>query len=173
MPSSPWNAERVTTLKTLWLNGSSAAEIAKALGGVSRNAVIGKVHRLGLSGRMEPSAPRRSRPDRPVAKAPRRPGPPKPPPPPAAPAVRRRAAPAEPVEAIARIFDATALTRRLCRWPVGDPKVPGFGFCGAAVLAQGPYCPGHHQAAYPPRLQVEPDRRCGRERRRAGGRIVG
>jgi len=89
MSSSPWSAERVKTLKTLWLSGSSATEIAEALGGVSRNAVIGKIHRLGLSSRMEPSAPRRSRSDCLVAKAPKRLGPPKPPPPPAATAFAR------------------------------------------------------------------------------------
>jgi len=101
MPSSSWSAERVTALKTLWLAGRSAAEIAKALGGVTRNAVIGKVHRLGLAGRMEPSAPRRTRAERPRTSALRRPSPsrPPPPPPPAAPAVRTRTPQAAPVEA--------------------------------------------------------------------------
>lgn len=46
-----WTDERVETLKRLWEGGVSAAQIATALGGISRNAVIGKVHRLGLSGR--------------------------------------------------------------------------------------------------------------------------
>src|SRR5215217_538803 len=65
-----WTDERVTTLKKLWLDGLSASQIAKHLGGVTRNAVIGKVHRLGLSGRAAPSQPAR-----PVFKAPRAPRP--------------------------------------------------------------------------------------------------
>ncbi|HEX7885509.1 MAG TPA: GcrA family cell cycle regulator, partial [Phenylobacterium sp.] len=55
-----WSEPRITTLRTLWLDGLSASQIAKQLGGVTRNAVIGKVHRLGLSGRGAPSAPGRA-----------------------------------------------------------------------------------------------------------------
>lgn len=46
-----WTDERVETLKKMWAEGQSASQIAKELGGVTRNAVIGKVHRLGLSNR--------------------------------------------------------------------------------------------------------------------------
>ena len=46
-----WNDERVAILKKMWLDGNSASEIAKELGNITRNAVIGKVHRLGLSNR--------------------------------------------------------------------------------------------------------------------------
>ena len=56
-----WTDERVETLKRMWAEGQSASQIAKELGGVTRNAVIGKVHRLGLSNRVEgedqPAAP--------------------------------------------------------------------------------------------------------------------
>src|ERR1700742_2839647 len=65
-----WTDERVELLKKLWLDGLSASQIAKQLGGVTRNAVIGKVHRLGLSGRATPSQPQR-----PIFKAPRTPRP--------------------------------------------------------------------------------------------------
>ena len=65
-----WTDERVEILKKLWLDGLSASQIAKQLGGVTRNAVIGKVHRLGLSGRAAPSHP-----SRPAFKAPRPPRP--------------------------------------------------------------------------------------------------
>src|SRR5580704_12581112 len=79
-----WTEERVELLKKLWLEGLSASQIAKQLGGVTRNAVIGKVHRLGLSGRATPSQPSRPtfkapRPPRPassVSQAPRRMAPP-------------------------------------------------------------------------------------------------
>lgn len=51
-----WTDERVETLKRMWAEGQSASQIAKELGGVTRNAVIGKVHRLGLSNRDETEA---------------------------------------------------------------------------------------------------------------------
>src|SRR5258708_24800173 len=70
-----WTDERVELLKKLWQDGLSASQIAKQLGGVTRNAVIGKVHRLGLSGRATPSKPARTtfkapRPARPISSAP-------------------------------------------------------------------------------------------------------
>ena len=61
-----WTDERVEQLKKLWSDGLSASQIAAELGNVTRNAVIGKVHRLGLSGRAAPSKPAR-----PAFKAPR------------------------------------------------------------------------------------------------------
>ena len=60
-----WTDERVETLKKMWGEGQSASQIAKELGGVTRNAVIGKVHRLGLSNRAGSSA---SSPAKPAAK---------------------------------------------------------------------------------------------------------
>ena len=76
MSDAQWSDDRVTTLSKLWPDGLSASQIARQLGGVTRNAVIGKVHRLGLSGRATPSrpgrvaavrAPRTARPARPPA----------------------------------------------------------------------------------------------------------
>ena len=52
MSEMSWTDERVETLKSMWSDGKSASQIAKELGGVTRNAVIGKVHRLGLSNRV-------------------------------------------------------------------------------------------------------------------------
>ncbi len=54
-----WTEERVETLKKMWAEGQSASQIAKELGGVTRNAVIGKVHRLGLSNRINGPVPGR------------------------------------------------------------------------------------------------------------------
>lgn len=65
-----WTDERVETLKKMWTEGQSASQIAKELGGVTRNAVIGKVHRLGLSNRSddtEESAPKVEAAPKPVA----------------------------------------------------------------------------------------------------------
>ena len=63
-----WTDDRVETLKRLWTEGQSASQIAKELGGVTRNAVIGKVHRLGLSNRTEGEEP--AKPAAPAAAAP-------------------------------------------------------------------------------------------------------
>ncbi|MFZ5670328.1 MAG: GcrA family cell cycle regulator [Pseudomonadota bacterium] len=143
-----WTDDRVATLKKLWLEGLSASQIAKQLGGVTRNAVIGKVHRLGLSGRAAPSQPAR-----PVFKAPR----------PARPVSTTPVAPrrvvAEPVAAaplptpVHRIEEpgsATVLTlgAHMCKWPIGDPTSDSFTFCGRRAGEAGPYCREHAQVAY-------------------------
>src|SRR5215831_13067232 len=140
-----WTDERVETLKKLWLDGLSASQIAKQLGGVTRNAVIGKVHRLGLSGRATPSQPQR-----PSFKTPR----------PARPAhapslAPRRIAPAipepPPVYYVEEPGSATVLTlgAHMCKWPIGDPSSDNFTFCGRRT-GEGPYCHEHAQVAYQP-----------------------
>lgn len=141
MTSPAWTDDRVDLLTRLWAEGLSASEVARRLGGVSRNAVIGKLHRLGrLRGR--PSRPRRL--DAPprtskartleAASAPRSRRLPnlRPEPPPAGPLV-----------------PLTALRAGRCRWPYGDPKADGFGFCGAHA-PRGPYCPAHSAVAFAP-----------------------
>jgi GcrA cell cycle regulator len=148
-----WTDERVEVLKKLWLDGLSASQIAKQLGGgVTRNAVIGKVHRLGLSGRAAPSQPVRA----PVLRTPR------PRPVAAAAPVRREATPA-PVNLPAppRYYataespgSATVLTlgAHMCKWPIGDPASAEFTFCGARA-SEGPYCVNHAQVAYQPQVK--------------------
>ena len=150
-----WTDERVESLKRLWLDGLSASQIAKQLGGVTRNAVIGKVHRLGLSGRAAPSQP-----TRPVFKAPRPPRPVS-----AAPAPRRiEAAPATPAPVptvyVEEPGSATVLTlgAHMCKWPIGDPSSDGFTFCGRRTGADGPYCVEHARVAYQPQ---QPRKRSG------------
>lgn len=143
-----WTDERVETLKKLWLDGLSASQIAKQLGGVTRNAVIGKVHRLGLSGRAAPSQPTRT-----TFKAPR-------PARPAAPvAAPRRVEAASQVPTAPRPVlndeapgQATVLTlgAHMCKWPIGDPSADSFTFCGRRSEGDGPYCPSHAQVAYQP-----------------------
>jgi GcrA cell cycle regulator len=140
-----WTDERVELLKKLWLDGLSASQIAKQLGGVTRNAVIGKVHRLGLSGRAAPSQPAR-----PVFKAPR------PPRPAHVPAPRRAEAPQQPPAAAPVLYveepgSATVLTlgAHMCKWPIGDPATDEFTFCGRRA-GEGPYCNEHARMAYQP-----------------------
>lgn len=176
-----WTDERINTLKKMWGAGKSASEIAEKLGGVTRNAVIGKAHRLGLSGRPSPIkkvAPKKaaSAAAAPAKKA----AAPKPvaaPKPKAAPAPVKRAAPAPvkaapvsraPVNApgkppeiiqLAALANASSqpdgsiisileLNERTCRWPVGDPKDPAFGYCGSPVYAAHPYCAEHVAIAF-------------------------
>jgi GcrA cell cycle regulator len=135
-----WTDERVETLKRLWRDGLSAAQVAKALGGVTRNAVIGKVHRLGLSGSRSAANRRpRSAKVRP-ARLP-----------------RGRTIAASPAEAeTARFEEPAGLARRLedlciraCKWPIGDPKAEDFAFCGRDA-EDGPYCVVHRRRAYTP-----------------------
>ena len=147
-----WTDERVELLKKLWQDGLSASQIAKQLGGVTRNAVIGKVHRLGLSGRAAPSKPAR-----PAFKAPR------PAARPAAPAAPRRIAQplavARPAPEPVRYVEespgtATVLTlgAHMCKWPIGDPASEEFTFCGRRA-SEGVYCVEHARVAYQPQTK--------------------
>jgi GcrA cell cycle regulator len=151
-----WTDARVELLKKLWLDGKSASQIAKQLGGVTRNAVIGKVHRLGLSGRAAPSQPGRL-----VFKAPR------PPRPVQARPLRRLELVAdspklqsEPVNILEEPGTATILTlgAHMCKWPIGEPANADFTFCGRRS-GDGPYCVKHARVAYQP--QVAQKRRVG------------
>ena len=121
-----WTDERVETLKRMWSDGQSASAIAKELGGVTRNAVIGKVHRLGLSNRNDEPEPAPAPAPEPVAekKADRKPAPavqaprPEPQPEPAAPA---REEPAEEEPVSQPVF--TPVPRRPIV-PAGQPLPP-------------------------------------------------
>lgn len=146
-----WTDDRVKVLTKLWADGLSASQIAKELGGVTRNAVIGKVHRLGLSGRAKPSRPKVAR----VAKAKAKPR--------TAAPVKRVAKAPEPVEVAPVVAPieakplpngeyATILTIRdhMCKWPIGDPTADEFRFCGRKNKSGEPYCEAHCSVAYQP-----------------------
>ena len=165
-----WTDERVETLKKLWGEGLSASQIATEIGGgITRNAVIGKVHRLGLSGRGKAKAPP---PARSKAKAPSAPAPVLPARPaaivtPVPPALAIEAAPEPAPLAVAdevglplservTIMD---LRESMCRWPMGDPTKPEFRFCGARSVTGLPYCSHHAQVAYQPVADRKRDRR--------------
>ncbi|WP_170446875.1 GcrA family cell cycle regulator [Ruegeria arenilitoris] len=110
-----WTDERVELLKKMWGEGQSASQIAKELGGVTRNAVIGKVHRLGLSNRTTGAAPAKAEPKEKPAPAPKAEAKPKPTPKtePARPAAAAPAAEAKP---------ATPPRRQII--PAGQPLPP-------------------------------------------------
>lgn len=133
-----WSPDRIALLRRLWLeDGLSASEIAPRLG-VSRNAVLGKVHRLGLSNRR----PRQAPPPRPRCPQRRRSKPPVTSKRTLQPATSGWDAPS--VGLAARVED---LTPCACRWPIGDPRAPAFGFCGRPAAA-APYCEAHRRVAY-------------------------
>ncbi|PHP65479.1 GcrA cell cycle regulator [Zhengella mangrovi] len=175
-----WTDERVELLKKLWAEGLSASQIASQLGGVSRNAVIGKVHRLKLSGRGRPTASpqRQKKSARPAAAA-------------GKPATQRpstsvpRSAPmtsganalkadydmdvmveelpvirsSEVVVPISRKLELTELTERTCKWPIGDPLAEDFHFCGNDSGESGPYCAYHARLAFQPASDRKRNRR--------------
>ena len=155
-----WTDERVESLKKLWQEGLSASQIAGRIGGVTRNAVIGKVHRLGLAGRATTSRMKSHRPRR------------------AATAMKQRQHAAKPRfaqvgnSALRALYQADAepyqapieeivipmnerkyiqtLTESCCRWPIGDPQENDFHFCGKKKIAGLPYCDVHARRAFQP-----------------------
>ena len=156
-----WTEDRVATLSKLWADGLSASQIATQLGGVTRNAVIGKVHRLGLSGRVKPAGKGGAKPRRKPAtrstggntyQRPR-----------ATPAAGRASGsnvavaeavayqPAEDLTAPeSKKLTLLELTEFTCKWPHGDPTRPGFSFCGHKNQEEKPYCPFHTKLAFQP-----------------------
>lgn len=132
-----WTDERVALLKKLWCEGRTAAEIAKELGGVTRNAVIGKAHRLKLSNRISPiqqnniKQPARTKSeDKPQVMP------------------RRKAANTDTAPIPVMGVQMFELREKMCRWPLGDPKEPDFRFCGCQAVAGLPYCGEHAKIAY-------------------------
>lgn len=146
MPLGNWTPERVEAVKDLWAKDCSLSVIASQIGGgVSRSAVMGKVHRLGLpmrgkrygeinirAGNKDPRAPHHPRIVRVPAKL-----------------VPIQAQPIDdaliPIEQRKTILELTSHT---CRWPVGDVDRSGFFFCGAEPARNSPYCSGHCLRAY-------------------------
>ncbi len=151
-----WTEDRIAVLKAGWESGMTASQIAEQLGeGVTRNAVIGKAHRLGLESRPSPvkGGDDASATPAPAAKV-------------AAPAAAPPAAkgvtpaPAEPTapapvvaKPVRRTGKAAKVTlldlnERICKWPIGHPGEPDFHFCGKAVQTGFPYCSEHCAQAY-------------------------
>ncbi len=128
-----WTDERVTLLKQLWGEGKTAAEIAKVLGdGITRNAVIGKAHRLKLSSRLSPIQQNTSKKPKSEIQVPR---------------IVRPAVKLPEFKGLG--LPLVDLKERMCRWPNGDPQdKETFNFCGCETVAGLPYCEAHCRAAY-------------------------
>ena len=135
-----WTDEQVEELKKLWNKGLTTGEIGKALG-VSKNAVVGKAHRLGLNGR--PSPIRRNE-EEATAQTEEKP----------VQTEKKKAASKTTSSAKntgkekKKLFTVNDLTSNSCRWPIGDPKDEGFHFCGKECLPDKPYCAEHAAIAY-------------------------
>lgn len=141
-----WTAERTERFVALWTEGRlSANQIAGVFSSserrsVSRNAILGKARRMKLARRRVAKARSTSTPrkriERPVA---------------AKPAPAAMPVPAPIVADVARL-QLEELTDVTCKWPVGDPKLPGFGFCGLPAADGHVYCAGHrHRSIRPPK----------------------
>lgn len=140
-----WSDERVERIVQLWGDGRSASAIAALIGGTTRNAVLGKLHRLGLTQKRSPHRASIETRLRRKAKRTR-----------AAPVVKRRdiimGLPAEPLPADdappANLIAIGDLEPHHCRWVYGDPKQGNHGFCGQRHVEGLAYCAGHARKAY-------------------------
>lgn len=127
--SFDWTPEKVSELKKMWAANKTATEISRMFGGVSRSAILGKIHRMKLPPRPLVQKPR--------SKTPRA-------------SNDQLCAPRVPVDRgdAARAFGEKPcslmdLKAHQCRWPVGDPKSPDFVFCTADSVHHSNYCDRH------------------------------
>ncbi len=142
-----WTTETIARLHALWLEGHATAEIGRRMQ-VSKNAVVGKAHRLGLPPRPSPirrdgSDPPR-RPATPQVRGPGLPTLPSVPESRPAPAPAPRPLPAP----LAAVAAPRLPASQPCCWPIGEPGKPGFRFCDAAAEPRKPYCAEHAGQAY-------------------------
>lgn len=135
-----WTDDQCDWLRKLAADGLSAGQIAKEFGGISRNAVLGKLFRLGVA--LKRAWPPQTPPVEPRKRKPRRGG---------------QARALEAFEAIDLPPDTSVdactlmeLTAERCRYPLGDPGTEEFRYCGTAHSNCGPYCTRHSRIAYRP-----------------------
>jgi GcrA cell cycle regulator len=112
-----WTTEKIKQLKKLWSKGKSTVEIGRELG-ISKNAVVGKVHRLELNARPSP-----------IKKE----------------TVKKTVKKKEVKQGNVSLLD---LKMNSCRWPIGEPKDADFHFCGKDTVTGKPYCAEHCKIAY-------------------------
>ena len=136
-----WNESNVARLKELWDQGLPTAQIGKLLG-FTKNAVVGKAHRIGLERRPSPIRRTAVKPDRKKARSP------------IVPTLKFEASKDEPEEinkqsfhpAVKNLFINQA--KRGCEWPEGHPDESDFKFCGKDRFEDKPYCIDHCAVAY-------------------------
>jgi GcrA cell cycle regulator len=143
-----WNEEKVEKLKELWGKGSTASQIAEIIGGISRNAVIGKAHRLNLSSKIKTrnvssnqnidnSSEENSSKQRKVRKSKFQ-----------SLIIEKDFEPENPKK-------LEELDESSCKWPVGHPEEVSFYFCGRSSLKDFSYCKLHLLYAYQPKGRKE------------------
>lgn len=138
-----WTPERIAALKRLHAEGWSNSKIAVALGGVTRNAVIGKAHRLGLPRRKDEVTIRITGTPRPLPSV-------------ARPKARQWNSYPDIFETVEGVLkkprskklQIATLTSTSCKWPHGDPKSNDFHFCGHDVVLGRVYCLYHCRISY-------------------------
>ena len=143
---STWTPELIVEITRLWGEGLTTAEIGKMVG-VSKNAVIGKAHRLGLPARPSPIRRRNGS---------------------GASAATSRPAAKAPVKPVRQI--AISTSGACCKWPFGHPGEADFHFCGSPALVNKPYCPEHYQMAYLPARPKGESRTAAQQRPMTGAR---
>ena len=143
-----WTDEKVAKLKELWGNGSTASQIAEIIGGISRNAVIGKAHRLNLSAKIKTRTASSNqsfeniREDRNIKNK------------------RSRKSKFKSL-IIEKDFEPEnpkqleELDENSCKWPIGHPEEASFYFCGRSSLKDFSYCKLHLLYAYQPKGKKE------------------
>jgi GcrA cell cycle regulator len=139
----PWNEENVTRLRDLWDQGLPTAQIGKLIG-FTKNAVVGKAHRIGLERRPSPIRRTAAKPDRKKARSP------------VIPKLNfeDKSFEKKKVGTFTTIFHPTEKnlfsnkTKRVCEWPEGHPDEPEFHFCNKERFEDKPYCLNHCTVAY-------------------------
>ena len=139
-----WTEEKVTKLKELWGKGNTASQIAEIIGGISRNAVIGKAHRLNLSAKIKTRSaiPNQKFDNASVAKDSK---------------IRKGRRSKFKTLIIEKDFEPEnpkqleELTENCCKWPIGHPNEKSFYFCGRSSLKDFSYCKLHLLYAYQPK----------------------
>ena len=139
-----WNEEKVAKLKELWGKGNTASQIAEIIGGISRNAVIGKAHRLNLSAKIKTRSSNTNnnlKPNQDEYKIKSKKG-------------KRNKFKSLIIE---KDFEPEnpkqleELDENSCKWPIGHPDEKTFYFCGRSSLKDFSYCKLHILYAYQPK----------------------
>ena len=144
-----WTDEKVQKLKDLWKKGHTASQIAQMLGDTTRNAVIGKAHRLNLEAR----APSKGSSNSGSTSSPNK-------------IQRRSAQPLTRKQKFQSILldknfepenpkSLEELTEKTCKWPIGHPNEESFYFCGRKPESDFPYCKLHVLYAFQPKNQKD------------------
>ena len=139
-----WTEEKVAKLKELWGKGNTASQIAEIIGGISRNAVIGKAHRLNLSAKIKTRSaiPNQKFDNSSVARDSK---------------IRKGRRSKFKTLIIEKDFEPEnpkqleELTENCCKWPIGHPNEKSFYFCGRSSLKDFSYCKLHLLYAYQPK----------------------